>query len=175
MGSNTYMFTLNGTYTTSTFIWSSTSIVFRSQEGFKAIGDTSNTINKWTYSPSNPTTNLPQQALPLGMNLWCFDNPPSDGKNVEIIIRSFTFVPPGGSGIKVELMVKKQGVRNFVINQGNRILKCASPSNGVESATIFDLSGKAVRFLSIPAGATEVRLNGLPKGAYLVKFSPISR
>ena len=48
--------------------------------------------------PPNPTVNIPQQALPLGMNLWCFDAPPSDGKPVEIVIRDFAFVPEGFAG-----------------------------------------------------------------------------
>jgi hypothetical protein len=54
-------------------------------------------IDAWTFAPANPTSRITQQAMPLGMNLWCYDNPPSDGQNVEIIVRDFAFVPPGAS------------------------------------------------------------------------------
>jgi len=27
------------------------------------------------------------------MNLWCFGAPPSNGQNVEIVIRDFQFIP----------------------------------------------------------------------------------
>lgn len=93
VGSSTFNFTLGSTYTTSTFVWKSSNIAFSFQEGFKANGDTSGLIKSWTYAPSNATTNIPQRAMPLGMNLWCFGAPPSNGQNVEIIIRDFKFIP----------------------------------------------------------------------------------
>ena len=93
-----YKFSLNGgTESTSRFIWSSTSIQNFLFSGFEAVTSTDNLVNSWTNSPSNPTTNIPQQALPLGINLWCFDAPPSDGKNVEVVIRDFQFVGEGTS------------------------------------------------------------------------------
>lgn len=95
-GSYTFNFSLNGgTYTTSRFVWSSTKIDFATMSGFEPIGSTNGLIKSWTYAPANPTSKITQQAMPLGMNLWCFDNPPSDGLNVEIIVRDFTFVPLG--------------------------------------------------------------------------------
>lgn len=93
VGSNTFNFSLGSTYTTSTFVWKSNSIAFSLQEGLKANGDTSGLIKSWTYAPSNASTNIPQQAFPLGMNLWCFGAPPSNGQNVEIVIRNFQFIP----------------------------------------------------------------------------------
>jgi hypothetical protein len=95
VGSHTFDFTLGSQYTTSTFVWSSTNIAYSLQEGFKAIGDGSGLIAAWTYAPSNSTTNIPQRAVPLGMNLWCFEAPPSNGQDVELVIRDFQFVPQG--------------------------------------------------------------------------------
>lgn len=96
--SYTFDFSLNGgTYTTSRFIWSSTKIDFATMSGFEPVGSTNGLIKSWTYAPANPTTKITQAAMPLGMNLWCFDNPPSDGQNVEIIVRDFTFVPLGAA------------------------------------------------------------------------------
>jgi len=93
----TFDFTLTGTYTTSRFTWSSTKIDFATLSGFQPLGSTTGLIKTWTFSPSTPATGVPQQALPLGMNLWCFEGPPSNGQNVEIIVRDFTFVPLGAA------------------------------------------------------------------------------
>ena len=93
----TFDFTLTGTYTTSRFTWSSTQIDFVTMSGFEPLGSTVGLIKAWTFAPTGPATKVPQQALPLGMNLWCFNAPPSNGQNVEIIVRDFTFVPQGAA------------------------------------------------------------------------------
>ena len=104
IGETSYKFSLNGgTFSTSRFIWNATSITDFLITGFQPVTSTTDLVKTWTYSPPNPSTNIPQQAMPLGINLWCFDAPPSDGKDVEVIIRDFEFVaegtdPPGGAG-----------------------------------------------------------------------------
>src|SRR5436190_232039 len=82
-----YTFTLGGsTLSTSRFVWTTTSITSSLLGGLVAVGANDGLIKTWTNMPANPTVNIPQQALPLGMNLWCFDTPPSNGQPVEIII-----------------------------------------------------------------------------------------
>ncbi len=99
IGEHTYTFSLEGsTLSTARFVWSSTSIESSLLAGIQAVGSTSALIETFTYAPSNPTTNVPQRALPLGMNFWCFESPPSDGNPVELVIRDFTFVPEGAAG-----------------------------------------------------------------------------
>jgi hypothetical protein len=100
IGEMSYTFSLGGaTLSTSRFVWTTASITSSLLGGLQPVGGNEGLIKSWTYAPSNPTVNIPQQALPLGMNLWCFDAPPSDGQPVEIVIRDFTFVPQGaGSG-----------------------------------------------------------------------------
>jgi endoglucanase len=99
IGELAYTFTLGGgTLSTSRFRWTTTSIANFLLGGLQPIDETTGLIKSWTYAPSNPTTNIPQQALPLGMNLWCFESPPTDGKPVEIVIRDFQFVPEGAGG-----------------------------------------------------------------------------
>jgi len=99
VGEMSYTFSLGGgTLSTSRFVWSSASIANALLGGLQPVGSTTGLLKSWTYAPSNPTTNIPQQALPLGMNLWCFDAPPSDGQPVEIVIRDFAYVAPGGAG-----------------------------------------------------------------------------
>lgn len=98
VGEKTFDFNLSAPASTSTFVWSSTKIDFQLQDGFKAIGDNSDILESWTYDPSNPTDNIPQQALPLGMNLWINSGSgPSDGQPVDIVIRSFKMLPPDAS------------------------------------------------------------------------------
>ena len=103
IGEKTYTFSLNGgTLSTSRFIWSTSSIQSFLIKGLQAVGSNTDLINSWTYAPNNSQTNIPQQALPLGMNLWCFDKTPTDGMPVEVVIRDFKFVAlgsdPGGTG-----------------------------------------------------------------------------
>ena len=96
IGELSYDFTLGGaTLSTSRLSWSKTSLTSWLIGGLAPIGSTTGLIKPRTYAPQNPITNIPQQALPLGMNLWCFDAPPSDAKPVEIVIRDFQFVPEG--------------------------------------------------------------------------------
>jgi hypothetical protein len=97
VGERSYTFSLSGgTLSTSRFIWTSTSIEDFLLAGLEPPSSTKSLLETWKYSPSNPKTNIPQQALPLGMNLWCYAIP-SDGKNVEIIVRDFQFIPEGTS------------------------------------------------------------------------------
>jgi hypothetical protein len=99
VGELSYSFSLaGGRLSTSRFVWSSASIASALLGDLQPVGSLNGLIKSWTYAPSNPTTNIPQQALPLGMNLWCFDASPSDGQPVEIIIRDFVFVAPGTAG-----------------------------------------------------------------------------
>jgi MYXO-CTERM domain-containing protein len=98
IGEKSYKFSLNGgTLSTSRFSWSTGKIENYLIKGLQPVGSTTDLIESWTYAPQNSKVNIPQQALPLGMNLWCFEAPPSDGKNVEVVIRSFEFVPEGSN------------------------------------------------------------------------------
>jgi hypothetical protein len=95
IGELSYTFSLSGgTLSTSRFIWTKSSIEDFLLGGLQPVTSTAQLIKTWKYAPQNPSTNIPQQALPLGINLWCFDVP-SDGKNVEIVIRDFQFVAEG--------------------------------------------------------------------------------
>src|SRR6478736_262841 len=98
VGELSYTFSLSGgTLSTSRFVWTSSSIEDFLFAGLQPISSTEGLLKTWKYSPDNPKTNIPQQALPLGMNLWCYDTP-SDGQNVEVVIRDFQFIPEGASG-----------------------------------------------------------------------------
>jgi hypothetical protein len=88
----TFSFTLNGTYTTHRFDWSSKQVNLSSQHGHR--DDNRYRFASWTYKPRNYQDYIPQEPLPVLINLWLFEGrPPSDGEEVEIIISSFTYTP----------------------------------------------------------------------------------
>ena len=96
VGETSFKFSLDGgTSSTARFVWTNSSIESSILKGHQPLVSETGLLKKWLYAPPNPGTNIPQQAMPLGMNLWCFGAPPSDGQNVEIVIRDFQFVKEG--------------------------------------------------------------------------------
>lgn len=88
--SRRFAFSLSGAYTTHRFIWRSTSVFFQMLHGHRA--DNDNEIARWEYEPARYLDEIPQQAMSTHMNLWLFrGSPPSDGKEVEVIIKSFRY------------------------------------------------------------------------------------
>ena len=172
IGETTFDFSLKSTYTTSSFVWSGTDIAYTTQEGFKAIGDTGGLVKKWTYAPANPAVNIPQRAMPLGMNLWLCSGcggAPSDGQGVDIIIRKFTYLAPGatpsiakanaGAGTKSAMILHRTG-------KGWQ-LDCPAPHEF--ALHILDTRGRLVSDVRIPAGARELPLEGIGAGVHIVK------
>lgn len=96
IGEHSYTFSLGGeTLSTSRFVWASTRIIDYLFSGLEPLDGSGTPLETWSYVPAT-TANIPQQALPLGMNLWCFEAPPSDEQELEIVVRNFSFVPEGG-------------------------------------------------------------------------------
>jgi len=93
--SKKYPLKLNGDYSTHRFIWSKEQVAYKSQHGHRD-DDDQNVIAEWTYKPAEPEKHIAQQPMPFRFNLWLFKGkPPKDGKPVEIVIKSFKFVPEG--------------------------------------------------------------------------------
>lgn len=82
-----------GTLVTARFVWTSTSIVGTIMSGLQPVGTTANVLQTLTYSPSDYAARIPQVALPLGMNFWCYGTTPAS--NQEVVIRDFQYVPAG--------------------------------------------------------------------------------
>jgi hypothetical protein len=56
--------------------------------------DDRNEIVRWKFAPRDTTSYISQKAMPVHLNLWLFQGrPPSDGKEVEIVVKSFSYVP----------------------------------------------------------------------------------
>ena len=88
----TFSFALTDDRTTHRFTWSPKSIVFRSLRGFTS-GNTP-VFGQWSYRPTNPSSHIPQNPLPVHLNVWLIKgHAPTNGQTVEIVINSFRFTP----------------------------------------------------------------------------------
>ncbi|MDK2125435.1 glycoside hydrolase family 16 protein [Parachitinimonas caeni] len=83
---------LNGDYTTHRFFWTPYQITFQSLHGHQDGNE--NEMSRWQFSPADYYQRVPQNALPIHMNLWLYQGmPPKNGQEVEIIISEFKFIP----------------------------------------------------------------------------------
>ena len=89
--SHTFSFTLKGDYTTHRFARTADKVSLQSLHGHR--NDNANEIADWVYAPLDKRL-IPQAPLPVHINLWLFQGKaPSDGKEVLITIKKFTFTP----------------------------------------------------------------------------------
>src|SRR5215475_10037311 len=77
-----------GNLTTARMEWFPDHIVFTLMNGAHPIGTTEDVIKTETYSST--ATNIPQENMPVGINLWCFKQTPE--KDQSVTIRDFQFV-----------------------------------------------------------------------------------
>ena len=77
-----------GTLTTARMEWFPDHIVFTLMNGAQPIGTVADVIKTETYT--SDATNIPQVPAPVGINLWCFKQTPSQDQSV--VIRKFEFV-----------------------------------------------------------------------------------
>ncbi len=82
---------LGGDLLTARVEWRSTGITETVMSGLEPPGTTSNVLETWSYEPSDYLTRIPQQALPVGMNLWSFKRKVATSQAVTIL--SFGYAP----------------------------------------------------------------------------------
>jgi hypothetical protein len=75
--------------TTARMVWSATRVVFTLMSGDQPIGTTANVLKTETFAPAK-ATDIPQQPIPTGINLWAFKAVPA--KNQSVVVRSFQYV-----------------------------------------------------------------------------------
>jgi hypothetical protein len=86
--SKTFEFRLAGRMSTHTFTRSAASVSFESRAGKSKL------LGKWTFTPAYAASRVSRETMPVHINLWLFDgHPPADGREVEIVVRSFKFRP----------------------------------------------------------------------------------
>lgn len=83
---------LMGNASTHRFTWHANKVFFQSLHGHTSTNPT--VFHQWTFTSRQPQREIPQQSLPVHMNLWLVDGqPPTNGQPVEIVIRTFTYTP----------------------------------------------------------------------------------
>jgi hypothetical protein len=90
--SETFRFTLTDPNTTHRFHWQPQSLLFESLRGRGT--KRTDLFQRWRFEPADFADRISQQPMPVLLNLWLFrGNAPTDGKEVEIILRRFQFTP----------------------------------------------------------------------------------
>ncbi|MCC6446997.1 MAG: glycoside hydrolase family 16 protein [Armatimonadetes bacterium] len=83
---------LKGDESTHRFIWKPGSILFQSLD--TADKDNPKELETWHYQPTDHEDRVSRQPMPVLINLWLFQGKaPSDGREVEIVIKRFRFTP----------------------------------------------------------------------------------
>ncbi len=80
-----------GDLVTARMTWSSTSITETVMAGSQPLSTTQNVLQTWTFAPSDYLVRIPQQPVPVGMNLWCFRKKAATSQSVAI--QSFQYAP----------------------------------------------------------------------------------
>ncbi|MEH1838782.1 MAG: glycoside hydrolase family 16 protein [Nostoc sp.] len=89
---NNFPVNLNGSYTTHRFTWTAANVYFQSLNGH--YDDNTNQFANWLYQPLDSANYIGHKPMPVYINLWLFKGqPPTNGQQVELIIRSFKFIP----------------------------------------------------------------------------------
>lgn len=76
---------------TARMTWTSTSITETVMSGLQPLGTTQNVLHTWTFAPADSAVRIPQQPVPVGMNLWCFRRKVATSQAV--VIRSLQYEP----------------------------------------------------------------------------------
>ena len=87
-----YDATLTGDHSTHRFTWTPQQVHYESLYGWS--DDETGLYHSWTFAPPDFALRVPQQPLPVHMNLWLFQgNAPTDRQDVDITIAEFRFIP----------------------------------------------------------------------------------
>jgi hypothetical protein len=92
-GPTTHAFdaTLTGSVSVHRFTWTPTAVVYESFDA--ATPDPAARYATWTFAPADFAVRIPQQPLPVHMNLWLLQGKaPTDKQDVDISIAAFRFI-----------------------------------------------------------------------------------
>jgi hypothetical protein len=83
--------------TTVRLMWSSKELVYTLWDSFVPLHQTFGYVKHIVYAPHDYKAQIPQQALPLVMNLWSYEAlPPKSAQTVDIAIVDFSFFSTSG-------------------------------------------------------------------------------
>jgi hypothetical protein len=100
------------------FTWQSNLVTFQSQGGsYSPNPNPTNVISTWVFANASAVPQTGDENVHI--NLWLlFGHPPTDGKEVELVIKSFQFVPLGSPqpALLTNLSAPPNGPVQFTIN-----------------------------------------------------------
>ena len=100
------------------FTWQSNLVTFQSQSGsYSPNPNPTNVIGTWVFANASAVPQTGDENVRI--NLWLlFGHPPTDGKEVELVIKSFQFVPLGSPqpALLTNLSAHPNGPVQFTIN-----------------------------------------------------------
>jgi len=79
-----------GNVVTARMTWSATSITETVMSGSQTVGTTQDVLHTWAFAPSDNLVRIPQQPVPVGMNLWCYQKKAASSQAV--VIQSFQYL-----------------------------------------------------------------------------------
>jgi hypothetical protein len=87
-----YDTTLTSDTSTHRFSWLPSQVHYESLYGFS--DDETGLYQTWTFAPADHALRVPQNPIPVHMNLWLLQgNAPTDKQDVDITIAEFKFIP----------------------------------------------------------------------------------
>ena len=142
----------NQTNSTHYFAWETNRVAYQSLRGaYSSTPAPANVISNWTYTLTLPRTGDEN----IRCNLWLFNGtPPTDNHEVEVIIKSFQFVPPGTAAAPLLSNPRRTSGTNFqftVRSEFDRRYEIQSSSNlaSWQSVTTLVATNTSVSFQDI--------------------------
>jgi len=143
-----FWMSLNGTYTTHYINWQPDSIRFKSIHGhYEEPPNWWYLIHSWLYTGDD----IPyeSESLYVCINLWlCGGNPPSDGQEVEVIVKDVE-LPPPFVGLS-EVKCTKLELYSTYTSEGV-YFKYSLPVDGDVTFILYDITGRIIRSWSMVA------------------------
>jgi hypothetical protein len=157
---------LTDNYSTHKFQWSPSEIYFQSYYGnFQNLPDQQHLITDWTYTGSQ----IPRAGKELlNLNLWFYKGlVPSDLKETEVIIKSFTFRKIGN--LVVHQNEDNTSILRVCPNPTNGIFRIQGmPSNQKSSIEVYTTDGKLIMKRVSNSSTCEIDISNQISGTYLV-------
>jgi len=174
---------LSGDYTTHYMNWQPDSIRFKSIHGHYAEPPTPDfLIHKWLYTGNDIP--LREESLRVHINLWLYQgDPPSNGQEVEVVIKDADLPPPLGIG--EANLAQKPKLSNLLHNFPNPIfsqtlIKYALPQESKVSLKVYNTSGREIATLlskeqlagnyKVIWDIRDISKNKLPNGIYFYRL-----
>lgn len=174
---------LNGDYTTHYFYWQADSIRFKSIHGhYQEPPNPGFLIHEWLYTGDDIP--LQSESLRIHINLWLYQgNPPSNGQEVEVVVKDADLPPVLGLKGKSETKIFQPSVvgnyPNPIVTE--TVIKYSVSEETIVTLKLFDIMGKEIATLlhknqkpgyyQVNCDIRNVSEKQLPNGVYFYQLT----